>query len=141
MLISCLAGSLMSNILLGFPPADAFRSDWKVASIVIVWGSVYFSPQDCIFKFVNQPLVFSLLWSIKEVERMRKIVKGVALAQDKYPGSVFLSALTGVVRGNGTTIIRPLVRLLSGVAGLDNELTNPGPSTKVNFFLTVAASS
>ena len=45
MLISCLAGSLLSNLLLGFPLAEAFRSDWKVLSILIVWVSVYFSPQ------------------------------------------------------------------------------------------------
>lgn len=131
MLISCLAGSLMSNMLLGFPPADSFLSDWKVASILMVWVSVYFSPQDFIFNFVNQPLVYCLLWSIKEVERMRKIVSGVAMVQDKYPASLFLAALAGVLRGNGTTIIRPVVRLVSGVARLDNELTHPGVSTKL----------
>ena len=83
---------------------------------------------------VKHPVVFSLLWSIKEVERMRKIVTGVAMVQDKYPASVFLSTLAGVLRGNGTTIIRPVVRLLSGVVRLDNELTSPGLSTKVIFF-------
>ena len=78
--------------------------------------------------------MFSLLWSVKEVERMRKIVTGVTMVQDKYPDSVFLSALAGVLRGNGTTIIRPVVRLMSGVVRLDNELTSPGLSTKVTLF-------
>ena len=93
-----------------------------------------FTFQDFIFNFVNQPLVYCLLWSIKEVERMRKIVSGVAMVQDKYPASLFLAALAGVLRGNGTTIIRPVVRLVSGVARLDNELTHPGVSTKVSWF-------
>ena len=79
--------------------------------------------------------MFGLLWSVKEVERMRKIVRGVAMVQAKYPGSVFLSLLTGVLRGNGTSLIRPAVRLMSGLAGLDNELTKPGLSTKVILFL------
>lgn len=137
-LVSCLAGSLMTNMLLGLPPADVFKSDWKVLSITVVWVSVHFSPQDCIFKLVNQPVVFSLLWSIKELERMRKIVTGVALVQAKYPASLFLSVLAGVLRGNGTTIIRPAVRLVSGVLRLDNELTQPGLSTKMCLLAALA---
>ena len=65
---------------------------------------------------------------------MRKIVTGVTMVQDKYPDRVFLSTLGGVLRGNGTTIIRPVVRLMSGVVRLDNELTSPGLSTKVTLF-------
>ena len=72
---------------------------------------------------------------------MRKIVTGVAMVQDKYPASVFLSTLAGVLRGNGTTIIRPVVRLLSGVVRLDNELTSPGLSTKVIFFKQTVSTS
>ena len=45
LLISCLAGSLLSNMLLGLPPSEVFRSDWKVGSIIMVWLSLYFSPQ------------------------------------------------------------------------------------------------
>ena len=63
---------------------------------------------------------------------MRKIATGVALVQAKYPASLFLSVLAGVLRGNGTTIIRPAVRLVSGFLRLDNELTQPGLSTKVS---------
>ena len=69
---------------------------------------------------------------------MRKIVTGVGMVQDKYPTSVFLSTLAGVLRGNGTTIIRPVVRLLSGVVRLDNELTSPGLSTKLCLLAALA---
>ena len=83
------------------------------------------------YRFVRQQQVLSLLWAAKEVDRMRKIVTGVAMVEEKYPDSVFLAIVVGVLKGNGTTIIRPLVRAMCGVPGLNNELLSPGLSTKV----------
>ena len=148
MVISCTAGSLMSRLLLGLPPGSALENDWTMLMMVTVWASLNFSPgvtsvidlvglslstvcQDVVYKLVRQQQVYSLLWSIKEVHRMRKIVAGVDQVEEKYPGSLILSTVVGVLRGNGTTIIRPVVRMMCGVNNLDNELLQPGLSTKV----------
>jgi len=138
MLISSVAGSVMSGLLFGLPLASPLRSDLTVLTIITVWAAVSFSPEDVVFKFVSQQQVFCLLWAVKEVDRMRKIVTGINIVQEKYPGSAFLAITAGVLRGNGTTIIRPLVRTLCGVARLDNELLNPGLSTKVCFVAALA---
>ena len=83
------------------------------------------------YNVVRQQHVYTVLWCIKEVDRMRKIAVGVSLVGEVYPGSVILRVVVGVMRGNGTTIIRPLVRLICGEYKPDNELLAPGRSTQV----------
>ena len=83
------------------------------------------------YNVVRQRHVYTVLWCIKEVDRMRKIAVGVSLVGEVYPGSVILRVVVGVMRGNGTTIIRPLVRLICGEYKPDNELLAPGRSTQV----------
>ena len=72
---------------------------------------------------------------------MRKIAIGVSMVEEAYPGSVILSTVVGVMRGNGTTIIRPAVRMICGEYKLDNELLAPGRSTKVTWTLHTQHSS
>ena len=45
MLISSMAGSLMSGLVLGSPPALAFRGDLTVLAVLTVWLVVFFSPE------------------------------------------------------------------------------------------------
>merc|ERR1711936_1249328 len=96
MVISCTAGSLMSRLLLGLPPGSALQNDWTMWMMLTVWASLNFSPGDVVYKLVRQQQVNSLLWSIKEVHRMRKIVAGVDQVEEKYPGSLILSTVVGV---------------------------------------------
>ena len=65
---------------------------------------------------------------------MRKIVSGVSSASDMFPGLVLVTTLAGVMRGAGTSIIRPLVTTLcSPPIGQvsTNEITYPSTTTKM----------
>ena len=66
---------------------------------------------------------------------MKKIVVGVDQAAGLHPDNVMVTALCGVLRGAGTSIIKPLVTSLAGpsseVMTSSNELTSPGLTTKL----------
>ena len=67
--------------------------------------------------------------SVQEVDRMRKIVSGVAGAGELLPGcTVTVAALCGVLRGAGTSILRPAVAWCAAAASAassNNEITAP----------------
>merc|ERR1711923_177988 len=74
--------------------------------------------------------VSSFLWSLKEIDRMKKIVSGVGVAGDMYPGNVLLTSLCGVLKGCGTSIIKPVARSLS-------SSTSPGTMTKLTWLASI----
>ena len=45
LVISCLAGSLMSSLVLGSPLASVLKNDWTILTILSVWASIHFSPK------------------------------------------------------------------------------------------------
>ena len=67
--------------------------------------------------------------SVQEVDRMRKIVSGVSGAGELLPGcTVTVAALCGVLRGAGTSILRPAVTWCAATAptaSSNNEITAP----------------
>jgi len=135
-IMSCNAGSVLCNFLLGLPLASAFKNEVNLLMILLVWMLVYFSPQDVIYKLVSSKSVLVIMCGIKEIDRMRKIVSGTTLAHDLYPGLVLVSAMAGVLKGAGTSIIRPLMISVckpspeSGQS-LTNEITSPNTTTKL----------
>jgi len=134
-LISCVAGSILTNLLLGIPVAAAFKSETYLLMIIASWAGVFFCPQDIIFKLVQARPVYCLLWCCKEVDRMKKIVVGVDQAAGLHPDNVMVTALCGVLRGAGTSIIRPLVTTMMAssevTAASSSELTSPSLVTKL----------
>ena len=47
-LISCVAGSILTNLLLGIPVAAAFKSETYLLMIIASWAGVFFCPQVCV---------------------------------------------------------------------------------------------
>ena len=98
--------------------------------------------QDAVYTAVTLRPVTTLLWCLKEVDRMKKIVSGVSLARDLYPDSIIVSSLCGVFKGAGTSIIQPLVRTLCclpiGQSGSSNELWAPGHATRLVWMAAIS---
>ena len=93
------------------------------------------------YRLVTQPWMTTLLWCVKEVDRMKKIVSGVSVARDMYPDSFIITALCGVFKGSGTSIIQPLVRSLCSLPigqSSTNELVSPGPATRLCWMAAVS---
>ena len=44
-LISCVAGSIFTNLLLGLPVAAAFKSETYLLMIIASWAGVFYCPQ------------------------------------------------------------------------------------------------
>jgi len=137
-IVSCNAGSVLCNFLLGLPLASAFKNEVNLLMILLVWIGIYFSPQDMIYKIIRSKSVLVIMCSIKEIDRMRKIVSGVTMSYDIFPGLILVSAMAGVFKGAGTSIIRPLIISVckpcsdSGHGhSLTNEITSPNTTTKL----------
>ena len=47
-LLSCVAGSILTNLLLGIPVAAAFKSETYLLMIIASWAGVFFCPQVCV---------------------------------------------------------------------------------------------
>ena len=65
---------------------------------------------------------------------MKKIVVGVDQAAGLHPDNVMVTALCGVLRGSGTSIMRPLVTLMASsetIVTSSSELTSPSLTTKL----------
>ena len=84
-ILSCVAGSIPTNLLLGLPVAAAFKSETYLLMIIAAWAGVFYSPQvwvdvyllaelplilqDFVFKLVKARPVHCVLWCFKEVDR------------------------------------------------------------------------
>ena len=44
-LLSCVAGSIFTNLLLGLPVAAAFKSETYLLMIIASWAGVFYCPQ------------------------------------------------------------------------------------------------
>ena len=44
-ILSCVAGSILTNLLLGIPVAAAFKSETFLLMIIAVWAGVFYCPQ------------------------------------------------------------------------------------------------
>ena len=124
--------------------------------ILIVWLAIFYCPnvsidleftgmithsiiQDVVYNLLNKTHVSTLLWSLKEVDRMKKIVIGVGVAGDMYPGNVLLTSLCGVLRGCGTSILKPVAGYFcsSSSGSSSSELTSPGTMTKLSWVASI----
>ena len=131
MLSSSFAGSLLASLALGLPVVTPLQREDKVLLAVLVWLVVFFSPMDIVHRLAKNRIVFTLLSGMKEVYRVRKIVRGISLAQSHYPSSILIPFIIGVLKGNGSGFLKPLTRLICGVWRPEqSELLTPSLTTR-----------
>ena len=131
MIISSFAGSFLTSLALGLPGVSPLQREDKVLLAVLVWLAVFFSPQDLVYRLVKNKVVFLLVCVLKEMYRVRKIVRGISLAQSHYPSCILIPVLVGVLKGNGSGCIRPLTLLTCGVwKPCQSELLVPSITTR-----------
>jgi len=132
MLSSSFAGSLLASLALGLPAVSPLQREDKVMLAVLVWLFVFFSPLDVGHRLARSRLVFTLFSGMKEVYRVRKIMRGISLAQSHYPSSMLIPGLVGILKGNGSGLLKPLTGLICGVWRPEHsELLNPSLTTKL----------
>jgi len=131
MIISSFAGSFLTSLALGQPAVSPLQREDKVLLAVLVWLAVFFSPNDIVHSLVKNKVVHLFVCGMKEMYRVRKIVRGISLAQSHYPSSILIPVLVGVLKGNGSGFIRPLTLLVCGVWRPDqSELLAPSLTTR-----------
>ena len=64
--VSCVAGSVLTNLVLGLPLASAFKSEANLVLMTLVWLAVFHCPGDLVHPLVTHPALLPLLWSVKE---------------------------------------------------------------------------
>ena len=64
--VSCVAGSVLTNLVLGLPLASAFKSEANLVLMTLVWLAVFHCPGDLLHPLVTHPALLPLLWSVKE---------------------------------------------------------------------------
>jgi len=131
MIISSFAGSFLTSLALGQPAVSPLQREDKVLLAVLVWLAFFFSPKDIVHRLVRNKVVYLVVCGMKEMYRVRKIVRGISLAQSHYPSSILIPVLIGVLKGNGSGFIRPLTLLVCGVwRPGQSELLVPSLTTK-----------
>jgi len=69
---------------------------------------------------------------VKEMQRARKVLDGVNLAAEVFPGQEFSLVIIGTVRGNGSAFLRPFIQLFYGVwKPEDSEFLNMSITSKL----------
>ena len=137
-LITCLAGGILSNLLLGLPLLNDLNNGTLFLSMLMVsWYLVFYSPFDVFYRLCTSNLALKLPLSIcKELGRARKISKGIALAHSMYPGCLPVMLIIGTVKGCGSSFMRPFALLIQGCSLFErdvNEFTKPSFPTKAGF--------
>ena len=131
MISSSCAGSVLTSLALGLPAVTPLQREDKVLLAVLVWLAVFFFPLDVGHSLARNRMVFLLLSGMKEIYRVRKIVRGISLAQSYYPSRILIPFIVGVLKGNGSGLMRPLTRLICGVWRSDqSELLTPSLTTR-----------
>jgi len=133
-IVSCFAGSLLTNLGLGKPLLTTFERQDKVLMSVAVWACINFCPKDSFLRLCSLRVGHTLCFSLKEIYRLRKIVRGVDLASQDYPTNPVIQLIAGVLKGSGSTLLRPLTKLMCGLdsGGVCSELLRPSLSTQIS---------
>ena len=87
MVVSCVAGSILTNLVLGLPLASAFKSEANLVLMTLVWLAVFHCPGDLVHPLVTHPALLPLLWSVKEQSCMRCLTM-IRMKSTKYKQKV-----------------------------------------------------
>ena len=103
-----------------------------MALVVLVWVAVFLTPCDLGYSLLSNKPVYILATILKEIYRVRKVVQGVTLAQESHPDKILLPPLLGLLRGNGSALLKPVALLLCGVTTEGHsELLAPSLTTSL----------
>lgn len=130
-MLVCFAGSIIANLLLGEPLITPFKDQRALATASIVWYMVNYSPFDLAYKLCKLLPFKLLLCMLKEVQRAHKVYHGVIHTAKIYPNAYVIIVLIGVIKGNGSGIMKNFERLVRGIwVPGSNEILQPTFLTK-----------
>lgn len=130
-MLVCFAGSIIANLLLGEPLITPFKDQRALATASIVWYMVNYSPFDLVYKLCKLLPFKLLLCMLKEVQRAHKVYHGVIHTAKIYPNAYVIIVLIGVIKGNGSGIMKNFERLVRGIwVPGSNEILQPTFLTK-----------
>ena len=108
------AGSLLANPLLGKPVLGALSDEWQVLLASLVWWAVFYSPGDMVTTLATNKLLYIPLCVAKEIMRGKKVMGGMAAARAVFPDHELIIVIIGVIKGNGSSFMKPLTKLILG---------------------------
>lgn len=130
-MLVCFAGSIIANLLLGESLITPFKDQRALATASIVWYMVNYSPFDLVYKLCKLLPFKLLLCMLKEVQRAHKVYHGVIHTAKIYPNAYVIIVLIGVIKGNGSGIMKNFERLVRGIwVPGSNEILQPTFLTK-----------
>nr|KAG5711713.1 hypothetical protein BaRGS_023477 [Batillaria attramentaria] len=130
-MLVCFAGSFIANFLLGEPVITPFKDQRALATASIIWYVVNYSPFDMVYKLCKLLPFKLLLCMLKEVQRAHKVYHGVIHTAKIYPNGYAIIVLIGMIKGNGSGLMRNFERLVRGIwVPGSNEILQPTFVTK-----------
>ncbi|XP_077981756.1 trimeric intracellular cation channel type 1B.1-like [Glandiceps talaboti] len=114
-MLSCFAGGVLANFLLGAPILNAFENQQAVGLATCIWYLVFYCPYDIFHKLTSWMPLLTIIVILKEVSRPRKILAGIAQAAKLYPKGYHLMVLIGMVKASGSNWMKMFERLMRGV--------------------------
>ncbi|XP_070562424.1 trimeric intracellular cation channel type 1B.1-like [Ptychodera flava] len=135
-MLSCFAGGVLANFLLGLPILASFENPVTLASASVIWYLVFYSPYDIFYKLTTFMPIMILVVALKEVSRPGKILSGIAQTAKLYPKAYHLMVLIGIVKASGSNWMKLFERMLRGVwIPTQNELLRPSFYTRECFIV------
>lgn len=137
-MLSCFAGYILSNALLGQSLLAPFAYHLKIGLATLVWYLVCYSPADLFYQLVTSFPGRLVVGPMKEAVRARKVGLGVLQAAQVYPQGFLIMVIIGTVRGSGSAFMRIFERVLRGAWNpTQNELLNPSFTTKATILCSI----
>lgn len=102
----CFGGGMLTSIAVGKPAMTPLSNNQSVLMMTIIWWLVFYSPMDAVFALLSWPPVFIIILTMKEMIRTRKIIKGVKLARNVFPGSLLICTFIGMLAACGGGFIK-----------------------------------
>ncbi|XP_025111564.1 trimeric intracellular cation channel type 1B.1-like [Pomacea canaliculata] len=130
-MLVCFAGSIVANFLLGEPILTPFKDQRDLATASIIWYMINYCPFDLVYKLAKLLPFKLLICMLKEVQRAHKVYHGVVHTAKLYPSAYVVIVVIGIVKGNGSGLIKNFERLVRGIwIPGSNELLQPTFVTK-----------
>lgn len=137
-MLSCFAGYIVSNLLLGEMPLAPFKNAENVALASLVWYLIFYSPFDVTYKLCKWFPVKAVLNVLKEILRVHKVHHGIHHARKMYPSAYLVHIIIGVARGAGAGFTKVIERFIRGTwTHTGHEFLQPTFPTKACFAASV----
>lgn len=137
-MLLCFAGSILGNALIGESLILPFKSYDDLILATAVWYIINYCPFDITYKLCKFLPFKTIIYCLKEVQRVHKIHHGVMFAMKHYPSSYIIVVIIGVIKGAGYYYMRPFERLVRGIwSPVSNEILQPSFATKASALASI----